>query len=113
MSTAELAARLKIPVKTLANWASTGAGPRFAGWAATAGIDSVTSASGKNDAWSPAAVVTDPACSPPHAVSAAALFAVDSTLNRAFDGVGVGLGSGPPHRPAPAGRGLLADPRLR
>ncbi|MGW5439231.1 helix-turn-helix domain-containing protein [Nocardia asteroides] len=30
MSTAELAARLKIPVKTLANWAASGAGPRFA-----------------------------------------------------------------------------------
>ncbi|MEV0337039.1 helix-turn-helix domain-containing protein [Nocardia sp. NPDC050717] len=30
LSTAELAARLKIPVKTLANWAASGAGPRFA-----------------------------------------------------------------------------------
>ncbi|MGC4993414.1 helix-turn-helix transcriptional regulator [Nocardia salmonicida] len=30
MSTAELAARLKIPVKTLAAWASAGTGPRFA-----------------------------------------------------------------------------------
>ncbi|TLF64211.1 helix-turn-helix domain-containing protein [Nocardia asteroides NBRC 15531] len=30
MSTAELAARLNIPIKTLAAWASAGTGPRFA-----------------------------------------------------------------------------------
>ncbi|WP_280222026.1 helix-turn-helix domain-containing protein [Nocardia neocaledoniensis] len=30
LSTAELAARLKIPVKTLASWASSGRGPRYA-----------------------------------------------------------------------------------
>ncbi|MFD3427403.1 helix-turn-helix domain-containing protein [Nocardia fluminea] len=30
LSTAELAARLKIPVKTLATWASSGRGPRYA-----------------------------------------------------------------------------------
>ncbi|MGO4613057.1 helix-turn-helix domain-containing protein [Nocardia sp. 2YAB30] len=30
LSTAELAARLKIPVKTLAVWASAGRGPRYA-----------------------------------------------------------------------------------
>ncbi|WP_324615691.1 helix-turn-helix domain-containing protein [Nocardia asteroides] len=30
LSTAELAARLNIPIKTLAAWASAGTGPRFA-----------------------------------------------------------------------------------
>ncbi|MFD6106037.1 helix-turn-helix domain-containing protein [Nocardia salmonicida] len=30
LSTAELAARLKIPVKTLAAWAGSGRGPRYA-----------------------------------------------------------------------------------
>ncbi|MGW5922111.1 helix-turn-helix transcriptional regulator [Nocardia fluminea] len=30
LSTAELAARLKIPIKTLAAWASSGQGPRYA-----------------------------------------------------------------------------------
>ncbi|MGW6427209.1 helix-turn-helix transcriptional regulator [Nocardia sp. NPDC055053] len=30
LSTAELAARLKIPIKTLAAWAASGRGPRYA-----------------------------------------------------------------------------------
>ncbi|MFC9877564.1 helix-turn-helix domain-containing protein [Nocardia salmonicida] len=30
LSTAELAARLKIPIKTLAAWATSGRGPRYA-----------------------------------------------------------------------------------
>jgi hypothetical protein len=46
LSRQELADRYALPVKTLAQWASKGTGPRYARWVDTSDIASATSSTG-------------------------------------------------------------------